>query len=431
MRLLVLLALAVVATVCSGKPDPNAKPNENPIQTAAPVFVKQAANGKLYTAGQGDDKFYLLHVWGTPYEMGFAHGTLLKEEATDLLDSVWQYLEDQVIEAINGTVKIFRPWFLEDVSNFGLDVALDLEILATEKYSGKYFLEEIKGLGTAAGVDYRKIQRIHMLGELTKGDCSMFGAWNSAVPKPGTILQLRALDWNVDGPFKNHPQVTVYHPNSGNGRAFANLGWSGWIGSITGMNDRQMAISEIGVSYPDDSFGSESRFGIPFTYILRDVLQFDNTLDDAVNRMANAHRTCNLILGVGDGKLGTFRGVQYSYAVSNFFDDKNLRPDATWHPKIPDVVYWGMDWLDADYSSVLARQLTKYHGNITAENTIRDITAIVQTGDLHIAIYDLNMNYMYVANAKKASAKGAIYAYDRAFVKLDMKALFAEMPPQN
>ena len=26
-----------------------------------------------------------------------------------------------------------------------------------------------------------------------------------------------------------------------------------------------MAISEIGVSYPDDTFGKESRFGIPFT----------------------------------------------------------------------------------------------------------------------------------------------------------------------
>ncbi len=26
-----------------------------------------------------------------------------------------------------------------------------------------------------------------------------------------------------------------------------------------------MAISEIGVSFPDDSFGEESRFGIPFT----------------------------------------------------------------------------------------------------------------------------------------------------------------------
>lgn len=90
------------------------------------------------------------------------------------------------------------------------------------------------------------------------------------------------------GPFKNYPQITVYHPNSDNGHAFANVGWTGWIGSITGkphppfhhvhtvsafffdlfaegISSVKMAISEIGVSFPDSSFGHESRFGIPFT----------------------------------------------------------------------------------------------------------------------------------------------------------------------
>ena len=44
---------------------------------------------------------------------------------------------------------------------------------------------------------------------------------------------------------------------------------------IAGISSSQVAISEIGVSFPDDTFGRESRFGIPFTYILRDILQFD------------------------------------------------------------------------------------------------------------------------------------------------------------
>lgn len=64
-----------------------------------------------------------------------------------------------------------------------------------------------------------------------------------------------------------------------------------------------MAISEIGVAFPDSTFGKMSRIGIPFTFILRDVLQFDNSLQDALDRMTNANRTCDLILGVGDGKV--------------------------------------------------------------------------------------------------------------------------------
>ena len=36
-----------------------------------------------------------------------------------------------------------------------LDAALDLEILATEDFTGDYFLQEIRGLADASGVDYK------------------------------------------------------------------------------------------------------------------------------------------------------------------------------------------------------------------------------------------------------------------------------------
>ena len=39
-------------------------------------------------------------------------------------------------------------------------------------------------------------------------------------------------------------------------------------------------------------------------YLLRDILQFDFTLQDAMAHISSAHRTCDLILGVGDGKVG-------------------------------------------------------------------------------------------------------------------------------
>ena len=34
---------------------------------------------------------------GTPYEMGFAHGTLMKENSTKFINAVWAYLEEQVV----------------------------------------------------------------------------------------------------------------------------------------------------------------------------------------------------------------------------------------------------------------------------------------------------------------------------------------------
>jgi hypothetical protein len=56
---------------------------------------------------------------------------------------------------------------------------------------------------------------------------------------------------------------------------------------------------------------------------------------------------------------------------------------------MPNIVYYGMDWLCPTYTSVFHDQLQKHYGNISAVNTIQDIVPIVQTGDLHIAIYDL------------------------------------------
>ena len=143
-----------------------------------------------------------------------------------------------------------------------------------------------------------------MIGELTKGSCSMYGAWGTSTYE-GKMLQMRALDWDTTGPFQNFPQVTVYHAGDDDdlGHSFANVGWTGWLGSITGMSSANMAISEIGVSFPDATFGKESRFGIPFTFILRDILQFDSSLQDAISRISSSNRTCDLILGVGDAKV--------------------------------------------------------------------------------------------------------------------------------
>jgi len=266
-----------------------------------------------------------------------------------------------------------------------------------------------------------------MIGELTKGSCSMFGAWDSSILGGDGLITMRALDWDIDGPFKNFPQFTIYHPQPNSSETiFMNIGWTGWIGSISGINSAQMSIHEIGVSFPDQTFGPESREGVPFTYVLRDILQFDQTLLDGVSRLASAHRTCDLILGVGDGKSHRFNGIQYGASVCNIMDDSNLKPIAPWHLPLNHTVYFGMDWLCPGYNSVLYNQLNKYYGILTPQNAIQDVMAIVQTGDLHVYVTDLVKMEVYVAHAAKDGVKGPPKAYDRSYIKLDMNTVFAQ-----
>ena len=61
--------------------------------------------------------------------MGFAHGTIVKEDASKFIDDVWAYLELQVEQAINGSIPgsgKLKDWFMKMVADVGLDAALDL-----------------------------------------------------------------------------------------------------------------------------------------------------------------------------------------------------------------------------------------------------------------------------------------------------------------
>lgn len=63
-----------------------------------------------------------------------------------------------------------------------------------------------------------------MIAGFTQGQCSLFGAWGKAVGNTGKLYQLRAFDWDMDGPFRDYPAITVYHPNDGDGHPFLSVG---------------------------------------------------------------------------------------------------------------------------------------------------------------------------------------------------------------
>ena len=436
---LLLLLRPTGASRCQGSSSPGPR-NVHPIDLAEPVFVKSVNNGKLFTVGQGDDKKDLLHLWGTPYENGFAAGQLLGDKFHDFIKDVYTYTEGQIVANANNQTwcdehRVACP-ALREVLKLGLTAALDLSYARTKGYIQPYVMQEIQGLAdaSAGAVSVVDIRNVMWLGELTRGACSMFGATGSATKsRGGKLLQLRALDWDVDGPFKDHACIVVYHPNVGAGMPWANVGFHGWTASITGFNQQQLGLSEIGVSYPDASFGTETYLakGYPFGFLIRDILQFDTSLEQATDRIQQATRTCDLLLGVGDGKSNEFSGFQYSPHVARVVKPDSLLPaNDSWHPQIADVVYWGMDWICPNDNRMLSEALKKHHGNLTAENTIADVTSYVTTGNLHIAIYDHAAMHMFVATARPDGKAGPLYAFQRQFTRLDMAQLFKEEAPR-
>jgi hypothetical protein len=70
-------------------------------------------------------------------------------------------------------------------------------------------------------LEYRKIHLFYLLKKINENlkKKNFFfldllkKVWGNAT-KNGETIQLRALDWDFDGPFRKHPAIIVYHPSS-------------------------------------------------------------------------------------------------------------------------------------------------------------------------------------------------------------------------
>lgn len=372
--------------------------SEHHIVPAQPVFIASAPHGRLERIGQGDDSISLLYVWGSAEEMGQAHGQLLK--------GAIQKHCDRLIALMTQTMQA-KPEKLDQVYE------------ATRRHIPAHFTEEMKGLADGAGLSLQTVIRCQMIGEAGEWHCSLFGAWGKATAQDGHVYQLRALDYEVEADIQKYPTIIVYVPN--NGHAFANIGWAGVIGSVTGISSVPLAISEIGDSY---DAAHDSLDGIPFAFLLRDILQFDADLDSAIARVRKAPRTTSLMYAIGDGRAGRVRGLQTSRTLCNVFDWQDLEPNVPTHPRLEDVVYWGMSWNVPRYDQPLHARLKANYGKINAEVVIKDILPRVGTGNLQATVYDLTAQKIWTANARADGESGPLNAYARAFVEVDMRAVF-------
>lgn len=211
--LIILLGAACLqvafAAYCHGTPK-DYYVNNQPIWAGESTLVKRHQYGELHTIGTGSNEMRLLHAYGSMYQMGVAQGVLLKEELSSFIHELWNYIEEQVEQGIPKKI----PSFLKKgVANFAIGTVLDLNYEITLPFTNKKYYEEMRGIADGSGVEFKYFKRVHMIGELTKGACSMFGAWGKATSK-GQTVQLRALDWVSMKRFRISMDPTTSTPSS-------------------------------------------------------------------------------------------------------------------------------------------------------------------------------------------------------------------------
>jgi len=161
--------------------------------------------------------------------------------------------------------------------------------------------------------------------------------------------------------------------------------------------------------------------------MLQDALMFDLDTDMVLSRIASANRTCAIWIGVGDahgnGGGGSFKAVAYSHTTVSIYNDVN-GPTYPNHDRAKGLVFINKH-VQPSSEPCMNDALKSVYSSITGLLTLQYITALEQTGDMHIAVMDWGSDALYVANA---SPDGTQLAYDATFVEFKMSALWA-MPP--
>ncbi len=375
LAVVVLLCATCALTGCSRVAAPDA---------IMAIAAADEIHGTRTTIGEGEDAITLLHLWGTPYEMGFAHGQLCADE----------------VEAFYGRL-------LGAADEFGVSMTLiDMAWAQMRPHVPERYMEEMQGLADGAGIDVRMVHRAHAVPDLSEFNCTFFAAWGDSTAD-GHLHQIRALDYEMNAGIQENPALIVCEPEGQN--AFVNIGWLGFTGCVSGMNAEKIALSEIGDHFSDDV---ETLAGTPMPFLMRMVLEEADTLDEALTIFAESPRTSSFLYCVSDAKIPDARGLR---TCADFCE--------VWAPAdygelaLPNYVAWSMgceDEWDRKLYEVMKPQIGRIDDNTGMHTVMREMG----TGNLHAIHYDVTDLELWVANATPGPDPQP--AYDQQFVHFDL-----------
>jgi hypothetical protein len=116
--------------------------------------------------------------------------------------------------------------------------------------------------------------------------------------------------------------------------------------------------------------------------------------------------------------------VQYSNQLVNFFNPNNY-PTYVNHDRFADLMFVNKH-VQPSTEPCMNDLMHYLYGSIDGPSIIKYVTAMEQTGDMHIGVFDWNNRWMYVSNASPSDANGngAVPAYNRPFMRFDMQTLW-------
>jgi hypothetical protein len=362
----------------------------SPELTAPNREGRKVANGELrWVEGQ---RVVLLQ--GTPEQIGRAHGELLKKESMRCIDSVLHTF---------GTAQTIQSgrWFRHD-----LDAAykrLAPHIPADHK-------RETTALAAALDIDEQLAQTVNVFPELFH--CSGFAVFGKAT-KDGKLYHGRVLDYMTTIGLQD--SATSFIVAIDGKIPFANIGYAGFIGSVSGMNAKSISLGEMG------GRGEGKWDGVPMATLMRRAMEECSTLDEVIHLWKTSPRTCEYYYVFADGKTNEAVGVKATPESVEF-----VKPGQT-HELLGEGIEDAIVLSAGSRLEKLRQRVQDRHGEIDVEVAQWLMSRpVAMESNLHNVLFVPQDGILYVANADHSSP-----AAERPYVKLNLTALLDEMAGES
>ena len=246
--------------------------------------------------GQVDkvDGLYVITLEGSPYDMGFQQGSLLKDDIRLVYKN---YLYKKVIKEWTKQYAYLAGKGGPKAHSDPRSVLLD-EAQKHAKNIPDEFLEEMRGLADGAGLKYEDVLILSSHIDYFAVLCSTFVA-RGAVTADGAMIEGRNLDWAKGGLTELDPLSAVIVRKPENGHAWASVIYPGLIGDLTILNDAGMAI-ELNFSMAVKEENGET--GMPALVIMRKLAQYAGSIEEAEAILKETPRIAGYNITVADGK---------------------------------------------------------------------------------------------------------------------------------
>ncbi len=334
---------------------------------------------------------YQLYLEGSPYEIGHQHGSLAPEN-----------IERASRRLLYGVGLLYSlrqgEWFPQAARKL---------VERQRPFIAPAYFEEMKGLADGAQIPLERVQAMNIFPEFFH--CSGAALMGDATVG-GELLHARVLDYMVGIGLQDDAVVmAVTRPGV---HRFVSVGYLGFIGSVTGMNEKKVAIGEMGGA------GEGEWDGIPMSLLIRQALETCDTSDAVVAWMKESPRTCEYYYLVSDGKGPKAVGIK---ATPTLFETFGA---GEWHHQLTQPIDDTLLLSGKGRYEKLVDRVKENYGRIDEKKLVEIIkTPVAMRSNLHNVIFRPQSLQLSVADAVRNGP-----ACDQPYRTYTWEALFASKP---